>query len=225
MQRKNSSRSNSRLFEQFAEQVLPVYPKRSFAPGTLLAPVPPVLVTAARERLSDSLYNGANVMTAGWTGIVNTKPPVLSLAVRPERFTYDLINETGEFAINLATVEMAAQVDFCGVRSGRDVDKIAKCGFHVEPSSSLPSVPILLESPLALLCKVRKSEHLGSHTLFLADIVGLEVAEAICSNDGKIDLGKAGLLAYAHGHYYELGPVLGFFGYSVAKAKIRKQRL
>ncbi|NCC84356.1 MAG: hypothetical protein EOM03_09560, partial [Clostridia bacterium] len=99
------------------------------------------------------------------------------------------------------------------------------CGFHVEPSSSLPSVPILLESPLALLCKVRKSEHLGSHTLFLADIVGLEVAEAICSNDGKIDLGKAGLLAYAHGHYYELGPVLGFFGYSVAKAKIRKQRL
>ncbi len=213
-----------RLYEGFGQKTLRTYRKTSQGSGTLLAPLPCVLVTTAESRDGDA-FTGANIMTAGWTGIVNTKPPMLSLSVRPERLTHARIRATGEFVVNLVTADLAARVDFCGVRSGRDVDKWAVCGFHPMPSPALTTAPLLAEAPVSLACKVRSSELLGTHELFLADIVSLEVADEIITPDGKIDLDSLNLLSYFHGSYHELSQVSGFFGFSVAKAATLHSRL
>lgn len=181
-------------------------------PGSaLLGPVPPVLVSCGEGET-------ANLITVAWAGTICTQPPRVSISVRPTRHSYGLIKESGEFVINLPTTALAKAADWCGVKSGRDVDKFAAMGLHAAPASKV-GCPLLAESPVSLECKVFQRLELGSHDLFLADVVAVDVDEALLDSAGKLHLEKAGLLAYAHGDYYALGKQLGKFGWSVRKKK------
>ena len=184
--------------------------------SALLAPVPPVLVTCCKE-------GRVNVLTVGWTGICATHPPMTYISVRPTRFSYGIIKETGVFAINLPTTALVRAVDFCGVRSGRDTDKIAVCGLHLTEPEGFP-VPVIAESPVSLLCRVKQVMPLGSHDMFLAEIAGTSVDGRYVDSKGKLNLQQSGLLAYAHGEYFALGRKCGEFGYSVRKASVKKKR-
>jgi len=190
--------------------------KTKWKGGALLAPVPPALITCGT-------VDTPNVMTAAWTGILNTHPPKTYVSIRPSRHSYGLIKESGEFVINLTTKELVRAADFCGVRSGKDTDKFAACSITAEPSSEI-NAPSLAESPLSLECRVTDIIPLGTHDMFMADIVAVTVREELISADGKLHLDKCGLVAYAHGEYYELGKKLGFFGFSVQKKKNRKKQ-
>ena len=159
-----------------------------------------------------------NVLTVAWTGIANTIPPRTYISVRPSRYSYGLIRESGEFVINLTTAAMVRAADFCGVRSGRDLDKFAACGLTAEPATRV-SCPQLAESPVSLECRVIQVISLGSHDMFLADILAVNVDSRYVDSSGKLHLDKCGLAAYAHGEYFELGRRLGSFGYSVRKKK------
>lgn len=189
--------------------------KISWKGGTLLAPVPPVLVTCGT-------IDKPNVLTIGWTGICATHPPMTYISVRPTRYSYDIIKSSGEFVINLTTKSMVRAVDFCGVKSGKDTDKFAVCGLHPEPCS-VGNAPCLAESPLSLVCKVVSTTELGSHTMFLAEIIGIEADERYIDESGKLNLHQCGLLAYAHGEYFTLGEKLGTFGFSVRKRKKKRK--
>ena len=178
--------------------------------GALIAPVPAALVTCGSED------GKRNVLTAAWTGIVNTRPPMAYVSIRPERHSYSIIKETGEFVINLTTSKMAREVDFCGMKSGSKLDKFAKCGFETAKGENV-SCPVILSSPVSIECRVREAAELGSHTMFIGDIVGVSVDERYIDSKGKINLQQAGLLAYAHGEYFALGRKLGDFGFSVKK--------
>lgn len=183
--------------------------KEQWNPGALLAPVPPVLVSCGT-------LEHPNVLTVAWTGIVCTKPPMTYISLRPERYSYPLIKESGEFVINLTTKDLVRAVDFCGVRSGRDTPKFSLCGLTPVPAQPL-SCPGVGESPVHLLCRVTQELPLGSHHLFLAEIVGVRVDPSLVDAKGKLHLDRCGLLAYAHGEYFSLGEKLGSFGYSVRK--------
>lgn len=189
--------------------------KQYWKGGALLAPVPPVLVTCGTAE-------HCNVLTIGWTGICATHPPMTYISVRPTRHSYGIIRETGVFAINLTTADMVKTVDFCGVRSGKDTDKITVCGLHPVAAEG-SSVPVLAESPLSLICRVTQIIPLGSHDMFLAEITATAVEGTYVNAEGKLDLSQCGLLAYAHGEYFALGKRLGSFGYSVRK-KPKKRR-
>ena len=189
--------------------------KISWKGGTLLAPVPPVLVTCGT-------IDKPNVLTIGWTGICATHPPMTYISVRPTRYSYDIIKSSGEYVINLTTKSMVHAVDFCGVKSGKDTDKFAVCGLHPEPCS-VGNTPCLAESPLSLVCKVVSTTDLSSHTMFLAEIIGIEADERYIDENGKLNLHQCGLLAYAHGEYFTLGEKLGTFGYSVRKRKKKRK--
>ncbi|MDE5583097.1 MAG: flavin reductase family protein [Ruminococcus sp.] len=189
--------------------------KQFWKGSALLAPVPAVLVTCGTAEKP-------NVLTIGWTGICCTKPPMTYISVRPERFSHDIIMKSGEFAINLTTSAMVRQTDFCGVKSGKDTDKISVCGFHTVSAEKI-SVPIIEECPVSLECRVTESKLLGSHTMFLAEIVGIDVDEKYIDSKGKLNLQQCGLNAYAHGEYFALGRKLGDFGYSVRKRKKTKK--
>lgn len=177
--------------------------------GALLAPVPAALVTCGT-------VEKPNVLTVAWTGIVNSTPPKTYISLRPERYSYEIIRETGEFVINLSTQALARAADFCGVRSGRQVDKFEKMGLTALPASAV-SAPLLGESPLSLECRVFQTIELGSHTMFLADIVAVDVEDALVDEKGKLHLERADLISYAHGEYFALGRKLGTFGYTVRK--------
>lgn len=179
--------------------------------GALLAPVPPALVTCASGEKQ-------NILTVAWTGIVNTVPPKTYISVRPSRYSYGLIRESGEFVINLTTTSLIRAADECGVRTGAKVDKFARCHLHPEPASTV-RCPLLAESPLSLECRVTDIIPLGSHEMFLADIVAVDVDESLVDADGKLHLERADLAAFAHGDYYGLGKRIGSFGFSVAKKK------
>ncbi|MBQ7991291.1 MAG: flavin reductase family protein [Oscillospiraceae bacterium] len=185
--------------------------RRELGGGTVLAPVPAVLVTCSYE-------GRRNVFTVGWTGIVNTRPPMLYISVRPERFSYEMIDKSGEFVVNLTTSAMVKAVDLCGNKSGRDADKFALCRLDTQESEKV-SAPIIAASPLALECRVNRRVELGSHTMFIADIVGMSADERFLDSKGKLNLEQAGLMAYAHGQYSVLGKGLGRIGYSVRKRK------
>ena len=191
-------------------------PKISWNGGALLAPVPPVLVTCGT-------LEKPNVFTVAWTGICCTHPPMTYIAVRPSRFSYDIISESGEFALNLPTTALAKTVDFCGVRSGRDLDKFAACGLH-PVSSGFGSAPILAEAPVSLSCKVTQVIRLGSHDMFLAEIIGVSADAKLVDSKGKLNLQQSGLLAYAHGEYFALGRKCGDFGFSVRKKSKKKHK-
>ncbi len=189
--------------------------KTKWRGGTLLSPVPPALVTC-RDGERD------NVLTVAWTGIVNSDPPKTYISVRPSRYSHDIIQKSGVFAVNLTTKELVRAADWCGVCTGAKVDKFERCRLSREEATEI-NCPILADAPLALECRVTDVLHLGSHDMFLADIVAVDVNEALVSEDGKLHLDRAGLVAYSHGEYFELGKRLGKFGYSVAKKKRKPQ--
>ena len=184
--------------------------KRQFKPGNMLYPVPAVLVTVAdREGKS-------NIFTVAWAGTICTNPPMLSISVRPERHSYHMMKETGEFVVNLTTESMAWATDYCGVRSGRDVDKWKETGLTPE-KANVVNVPVIKESPVNIECRVVKVEELGSHHMFIADVVAVDVDEAYMDEKDTFHLSMAKPLAYSHGRYYGMGEELGSFGYSVRK--------
>ena len=182
--------------------------------GALLAPVPPALVSCG------SVEKPA-VLTVGWTGIVNTRPPRTYVSIRPERNSYPMIKESGAFVINLPPARLARAIDLCGCRSGRQVDKFSLAHLTATPASAV-SAPLIAECPVSLECRVFQSILLGSHEMFLADILAVQVDAALLDDAGRLCLERADLLAYAHGGYFRLGEQLGSFGYSVRKKKKRR---
>ncbi len=192
--------------------------KELFKGSILFGPVPAVLVTTINQA------GEANVFTVGWTGVACSHPPMVTIAVRKERLSYENIRATGEFVINLTTRQMLKMTDFCGCRSGRKIDKIKHFGLELEPGVDV-AVPSLKISPVALECRVHSLTELGSHDLFVAEVVRNKVDTALIDKDGRIRLGEAGLLAYCHGEYFALGrQPLGTFGHSVAGRGVRQAR-
>jgi len=185
--------------------------RRVWRAGTMLAPVPVVLVSCGGAEGYQP-----NLITLAWAGTVNSEPPMLSVSIRPSRYSHEIISKTREFVVNLTTAALARSTDWCGVRSGRDVDKFASCHLTAIPSTQV-SAPTLAESPLSLECRVKDIIPLGSHDMFLADILAVTVREELLDKKGKFQLAKSGLLVYAHGEYFLLGRRLGSFGYSVKK--------
>ena len=182
--------------------------------ATLLAPVPAVLVSVGNEEKS-------NIFTVAWTGIINSQPPKTYVSVRKERYSYEFIKNTQEFVINIPSCDLVKATDWCGVRSGRDFDKWEEMKLTKIKSSSV-SVPSIDECPICLECKVVGEQELGTHTMFIADIVSISIKNEVLDKNQKLHIDKCNLLAYAHGEYFSLGKSLGTFGYSVRK-KIKRQ--
>lgn len=190
--------------------------KVEFKPGTMLNPVPAVMVSCGDEKEK-------NIITIAWTGIVNTNPPMTYVSVRKERHSHDIIKRTGEFVINLTTENLAFATDYCGVRSGRDVDKFKEQKLTAI-ESKVVSCPSIGESPVNIECKVTEIKELGSHDMFLAEIVSVSVDDSLMDETGRLCLDEAGLIAYNHGHYFPLKKKeIGKFGYSVMKPKTKKR--
>ena len=186
--------------------------KIQWKPGNMVYPLPAVMVSCADKA------GNSNIITIAWTGTVCTNPPMAYISVRPERHSYQMIRETGEFVINSTTKDLAYATDFCGVRSGKDVDKFAEMKLTKE-AASVVSAPMIGESPVNIECKVTEVKELGSHHMFLAEVVAVHVDDAYMNENNKFELGKAEPIAYSHGEYYQLGELLGTFGYSVKKKK------
>ena len=191
------------------------YTKEHWKGSVITSPLPPTMVTCGT-------VEEPNVFTVAWTGILNTQPPVTYISVRPERYSYELIKQSGEFVINLPTQQLIRAVDYCGVKSGRNTDKFKEMNLRAEPAEKI-SAPILAQSPVNIECKVRDIVELGTHHMFIADIVSLNVTKELLDNAGKLHLDKVNLIAYAHGEYLTLGKKLGTFGYSVRKKKTKKK--
>ena len=189
--------------------------KISWKGGALLAPVPAVMVSCGS-------MDTPNIVTVAWTGITCTQPPKTYISLRKSRHSYNLIKESGYFVINLTTEALVHATDFCGVRSGKDVNKFEVCHLTPESTPNTPC-PAIAESPLSIECKVTNIIELGSHDMFLADIVGVQVDESLLDVNGRLALEKANLAAYCHGEYFALGKKLGKFGYSVEKKKKKKK--
>ena len=184
--------------------------KQLWKPGNMLYPLPVVMVSlAARDDRS-------NIITLAWVGTVCTNPPMVSISVRPERYSYPILKETGEFVINLTTKELAFATDYCGVKSGRDVDKFKEMGLTPIPASEAKA-PMIKESPVNIECKVRQILPLGSHDMFLADVVAVHADEKYMDEKHKFHLEQAEPIIYSHGSYFGCGELLGTFGYSVKK--------
>lgn len=192
--------------------------KQSWKPGTMIYPLPAVLVSVGERE------EGYNLFTVAWTGTVCTNPPMCYISVRPERHSYEILKRTGEFVINLTTARLARATDWCGVRSGRDYDKFKEMGLTPE-SAAVVKAPVVAESPVSIECRVRQIIPLGSHDMFLADVVNVLVDEEyIDPESGKLDLQRAELIAYSHGEYFRLGEVIDHFGWSVRKKGTPKRR-
>ena len=181
--------------------------------STLLAPVPAALVSCGT-------MENPNALTVAWTGITCSDPPMTYISVRPERYSYEIIKNSGEFVINLTTGAMARATDFCEDLwvASPPSDKLAAAGLTAEPAYEV-SAPVIAQSPLSLECKVRQIIPLGSHDMFLAEIVAVDVEEKLLDEAGKLRLEKAGLMAYSHGEYFAMGKKIGSFGYSVRKKR------
>lgn len=192
--------------------------KETWKPGNMLYPVPAVMVSCADAAGND------NIITVAWAGTVCTNPAMLSISVRPERHSYGMICETGEFVVNLVGADLARACDWCGVKSGRDVDKWAECSLTPEPAETLEHAPAIAEAPVSIECKVRQILKLGSHHMFLAEVSAVRVDDDLIDEDGKLRLDRAGLISYSHGEYFQLGRSLGTFGYSVRKKPEGKGR-
>lgn len=194
--------------------------KQVWKPGNMLYPLPAVMVSCmGREEIP-------NIITVAWAGTVCTAPAMVSISVKPERYSHHMIKETGEFVINLVTKELVFAADYCGVRSGKEVDKYKE--MHLTPSQSqIVKTPGIEESPVNIECKVIESRSLGSHDMFLAEVVSVSVDEKYMNKTGRFELNSSGLVTYSHGEYFELGRKIGSFGYSVRKKtkKRKKKRL
>lgn len=184
--------------------------KQFWKPGNMLYPVPAVMVSCARDG------EKPNIITVAWSGTVCSDPAMVSVSVRPERYSHGIIEESGEFVINLVTEKLTKACDWCGVRSGREYDKFRE--MKLTPyRSDLMHTPAIEESPVNIWCRVEKTERLGSHDLFLAKVAGVTVDERYMDEKGRFALERTGLIAYSHGAYYALGKQIGRFGYSVKK--------
>ena len=190
--------------------------KQTWKPGNMLYPLPAVMVTVADSEGKD------NIITVAWAGTVCTNPPMVSISVRPERFSYAMLRQTGEFVINLTTEKLAYATDYCGVKSGRDVDKFEKLKLTREKADFVKA-PMIAESPVSIECRVAKVEELGSHHLFLAEVVAVHADEKYLDETGKFQWNKTRPLAYSNGEYFGLGKKIGKFGYSVRKRR-KKER-
>lgn len=184
--------------------------KQHWKAGNMLNPVPAVMVSVSDGNCKN------NIITVAWAGTICTNPPMLSISVRPERYSYEMIKSTKEFVVNLTTKDLVRACDYCGVTSGRDVDKFEK--MKLTPIK-LPnvSVPGIKESPVNIECRVKKIEELGSHTMFIADVVGVTVDDEYMDEKGKFNINNTGLVMYSHGEYFVMGEKLGKFGYSIKK--------
>ena len=184
--------------------------KQYWRPGNMLYPLPAVMVSCKKQG------EKPNIITVAWTGTVCSSPAMVSISVRKERYSYEIIKETGEFVINLATKDLVRALDYCGVRSGRDVDKYKEAGLTVLASKEI-AAPGIMESPVNLECRVTEVKPLGSHDLFLAEVLSVTIEDWYMNDDGKFELNRSGLITYSHGEYFELGRKAGSFGYSVRK--------
>lgn len=184
--------------------------KEFWKAGNMLYPLPAVMVSCQRQG------EKPNIITVAWTGTICTNPAMVYISVRPERYSYDIIKETGEFVINITTEKIIKAVDYCGVRSGKNVDKFA--AMHLTPiEANLIKTPMIKESPVNIECRVKQIIPLGSHHMFIADVLGVHVDKAYMNENGKFELSKANPIVYSHGEYYGLGNLLGTFGFSVKK--------
>ena len=185
--------------------------KRALKGGALVCPLPPTMVSCGD-------MENSNIITIGWTGILNTIPPKTYISVRPTRHSYNIIKEKGEFIINLTPSQLAKEADYCGIYTGKKVDKFEKCKLTKIRGTQVDA-PMIDECPVSIECKVTDIIPLGSHDMFMADIVAVNIDESLFDKDDKMRLDKANLIAYAHGEYYELGKKIGKFGFSTNKKK------
>ena len=185
--------------------------KISLKPGTLLCPVPAVMVSCGAMEKS-------NIITVAWTGILNTNPAMVYISVRPTRYSYNLIKEQKEFVINLTTKDLVKATDWCGVKTGAKVDKFKEMNLHKEKAKYV-KCPMIKESPVSVECKVKEIKELGSHHVFMAEVLAINADEKYINEKGAFDISKCDLIAYANGNYYSLGKKVGKFGFSVKKKK------
>lgn len=189
--------------------------KITWKPGTFVYPIPAVMVSCGTMEKS-------NIITVAWTGIINTNPAMVYISVRPTRYSYNLIKDQGEFVINLTTKNLVKATDWCGVKTGAKVDKFKEMKLHKEKANFV-KCPMIKESPVSVECKVKEIKKLGSHTMFIAEVVAINVDEKYIDNKGAFDITKCDLMAYANGNYLAMGKKLGKFGFSVKKKKKNKK--
>ena len=192
--------------------------RQTWKPGNMLYPLPAVMVS-----VGDS-SGRTNILTIAWTGTICTNPAMVYISVRPERYSYDIIRDSKEFVINLTTEKLARATDYCGVRSGKDVDKWKEARLTPKRAETLKYAPIIEECPVSIECKVVEVKELGSHHMFLAEVTAVQVDDTYMNAQNKFELNKTGLLAYSHGEYLGLGKKLGTFGYSVKKKPSKKSK-
>lgn len=191
--------------------------KQVWKAGNMIYPLPAVMVSCRDKEGND------NIITVAWTGTICTNPAMAYISVRPERHSYNMIKETGEFVINLTTRELTYATDYCGVKSGRDVDKFKECNLTKEPAVNV-NVPMIKESPVNIECRVERIDELGSHHMFVAKVLAVHADEKYMDEKGKFDLSKADLIVYSHGEYHSMGEKLGTFGYSIKKKTDKKTK-
>ena len=194
---------------------------KTLSPSTMLNPTPVVLVSCADAGHPEN----RNMITLAWAGTINSDPPMVSVSIRKERYSHGLIDSSGEFVVNLADESMARAVDLCGVKSGRDTDKAKETGLNYMQADGMETAPAVQGAPVSLCCKVRRKLELGSHDMFLGEVVSVMIREDLLDKDGSLHLEKAGLIAYSHGLYQKLGEVIGFFGWSVAREEVLQRRM
>lgn len=191
--------------------------KVTFQPGTMVNPLPVVMVSCGE---TEETYN---IITIAWTGIVNSEPPMTYISVRKSRYSHSIIENSGEFVINLSTEDLAWKTDYCGVKSGREINKFKEQGLTPVPGQFV-KCPMIEESPVNIECRVREILHYPSHDMFVADILAVHAEDSLLNENGKLELERAGLICYNHGDYFGLQKKpIGKFGYSVMKAKTKKR--
>lgn len=191
--------------------------KETWKPGNMLYPLPAVMVSVTDGQGND------NIITVAWTGTICNNPPMVYISVRPSRYSYEMLKKTGEFVINLTTEELAFATDYCGVRSGRDVDKFKEAHLTKEPAQFVKA-PMIKESPVSIECRVTEVKELGSHHMFLAEVLAVHAQQEYIDKNNKFQLNKAKPIVYSHGEYLGTGKSLGTFGYSVKKRKKQEKR-
>ena len=191
-------------------------PRRIWKPGTFIYPLPVVMVSCGTMKKS-------NIITVAWTGIINTNPAMCYISVKPERYSYHLIKSQGEFVINLTNKNLARATDWCGVKTGSQVDKFKEMKLTKEKANFV-KCPMIKESPVSVECKVREIQEMGSHHVFVADVLAINADKQYIDEKGAFDISKCDLIAYANGHYYALGKKIGKFGFSVQKKKKNRRK-
>ena len=190
--------------------------KTMWKAGTFIYPLPAVMVTSGTMEKS-------NIITVAWTGIINTNPAMVYISVRPIRYSYNLIKEQGEFVINLTNEKLAFATDWCGVKTGKEIDKFKEMNLHKEKANFV-KCPLIKESPASIECKVKEIKELGSHHMFIAEVLAINADDEYINEKGTFDISKCNLISYANGNYYKQGKKLGKFGFSVQKKKNKKRK-